>query len=73
MIRISVEVQDGADRFDVKVRAESIRRAVGLARRRYPDGNVREKFPIDPEDFFAERYAARARTAGFDRQDRVAA
>jgi SSS family solute:Na+ symporter len=36
MVRVSIEVRNGAARFCVAVRAESIRRAVRLVRGRYP-------------------------------------
>ena len=58
MVKVSIEVRRGAVSFDVAVRAESIRRAVSLAEGRYPEGNIRVKFPIDPEGFFVENSAA---------------
>jgi hypothetical protein len=60
MVKVSVEVRRGAVSFDVAVRAESIRRAVSIAEGRYPEGNIRVKFPIDPEGFFVEVPLARA-------------
>ena len=54
MIRIDVEVGSGGGIFKAAVRADSIARAVGLARTRYPGSDVRVLFPIDPEDFFCE-------------------
>ncbi len=54
MVKVSIEVRSGAVRFDVAVRAESIRRTVSIAEGRYPERNVRVKFPIDPEGFFVE-------------------
>ena len=58
MIKVSIEVREGASRFSVAVRADSIRRAVSLATERYPKGDVRVSFPIDPERFFIEDTAA---------------
>ena len=58
MIRVSVAVSSGADRFKADVRAESIEDAVRSAAAIYPDGEVRVLFPIDPKVFFVEEYAA---------------
>ena len=52
MIKVSIEVREGATRFSVSVRAENIRRAVSLVTERYPKGDVRVRFPIDSERFF---------------------
>jgi hypothetical protein len=49
MVKVSVEVRNGAARFGVAVQAESIRRAVSLAGDRYSGRGVRVKFPTDPE------------------------
>ena len=73
MVKISVEVHDEAARFDARVQAESIRRAVSLARGRYPGADVGVKLRIDAEDFFAEHSAARTGTASFDRPHGMAA
>ena len=54
MIRVSIEVREGAALSRTAVQAESIPEAVSIARRRYPGRDVRVKFPIDPEDFFIE-------------------
>ena len=64
MVRISVEVSSGAACFRVSVQAQSIQRAVSLVGERYPNGNVRVKFPIDAESFFAKDSADRAGIAG---------
>ena len=53
MIRISVVVSRGGASFRAVVCAESIERAVGIARARYPGSEVRVLFPIAPETFFA--------------------
>jgi hypothetical protein len=57
MVKVSIEVSSGAAHFDVGVQAESIRRAMSLVRERYPMGEVRLKFPIEPESFFVEDIA----------------
>jgi hypothetical protein len=52
MVKVSVEICSGTARFRVSVQAQSIRRALGLAEDRYPHGEVRLVFPIEPEGFF---------------------
>jgi hypothetical protein len=59
MVRISVEVGSGAARFRVMVQAESIERALEIARRHNPDRECRVTFPLDPEAFFIEDPVAR--------------
>ena len=54
MIRVSMEVREGAALSRTAVQAESIREAVSITRRRYPGREVRVVFPIDPEDFFVQ-------------------
>jgi hypothetical protein len=54
MVKVSVEVHSGAARFRVAIQAESIQRAMNLVVARYPGGNCRVKFPIEPEVFFVE-------------------
>ena len=52
MIRVSVEVHEGAAPFRVAVQAESIGRAVDIIEGRHPGRDVRVVFPIDPDEFF---------------------
>ena len=59
MVKVSIEVRRGSARFRVAVRAESIRRAVNLVEKRFPDRDVMVRFPIDPEEFFVEASIAR--------------
>ncbi len=73
MVKVSIEVRKGATRFDVAVRAESIRRALDIVGGRYPGGAVRVKFPIDPGPFFAEGSAAEVGIVGSGLQERAAA
>jgi hypothetical protein len=54
MIRVSMEVREGAALSRATVQAESIREAVSITRGRYPGREVRVIFPIDAEDFFIE-------------------
>ncbi len=66
MVKVSVEVRNGAARFGVAVQAESIRRAVSFAGERYPGRDVRVKFSTVPEGSFVEGPATRAEMAGFE-------
>jgi hypothetical protein len=54
MIKVSMEVDEGATLSRATVEAESIREAVSITRGRYPGRDVRVIFPIDAEDFFIE-------------------
>lgn len=54
MIRVSIEVRNGAARFGVGIQASSIHRAINLVKTLYSTSDVRVRFPIDPEDFFVE-------------------
>ena len=64
MVKVSIEVRNGAACFDVAVQAESIHRALNLVGKRYPDGNVRVKFPIAAEGFFVKDPTDRAGIVG---------
>ena len=64
MVRISVEVRSGATRFRVGVQARSIREALVMVAGRYPQGDVRVAFPIEPESFFVTRPSSSAGLAG---------
>jgi len=54
MIKISLEVREGAVLSRVAVQAESICRAVSIVKGRYPGREVRIVFPIDAEAFSIE-------------------
>jgi hypothetical protein len=54
MVKVSVEVRSGTARFCVSVQAESIRKALGMVKARYPQGEVGVVFPIEPEGFFVD-------------------
>ena len=73
MVKISVEVCSGAARFDVAVRAESIKRTVSFVKERYSKGSVRVRFPTEPESFFVEDHTARRGIVGLELPVRVAA
>ena len=53
MIRVAVEVREGATSLRETVSADSVRQAVSVMRERYPGRDVRVVFPIDSEEFFA--------------------
>jgi hypothetical protein len=73
MVKVSIEVRSGAVRFDVAVRAESIKRAVSFVEERYSKANVKVRFPIEPESFFVEDPSARTGMDGPELPARVAA
>jgi hypothetical protein len=54
MIRVAMEVREGATLLRETVSAESVRQAVSVMRERYPGRDVQVVFPISPEDFFLE-------------------
>jgi hypothetical protein len=73
MVRVPIRIREGASCFDVSVKAQSIRRAVGIAAARYPGADVRVSFPIDAEAFFVKEPGTRAELPGRERPERVAA
>jgi hypothetical protein len=73
VVEVSIEVSNGAARFHVAVRAESIQRAASIVAARYPGGDSRVKFPIDSEGFFANDAAAGAQIVGLERPNVIAA
>lgn len=54
MIRVLLEASNGISRLMIAVRAESVRRAVEMAREQYSDGDVDLVLPIDPDTFFVK-------------------
>jgi hypothetical protein len=73
MVRVSIQIREGASSFDVSVQAQSIRRAVEIAAARYPGADLRVSFPIDAEAYFVEEPGSRAARFGRERPERVAA
>jgi hypothetical protein len=63
MVQISVDVKSGTASFTVMVQAESIERALEIARRHNPDKECQVTFPLDPETFFADDPATRVEEA----------
>jgi hypothetical protein len=53
MIRVAVEVREGATSLRETVSAASVSQAVSSVSERYPGRDVRVVFPIDSEEFFA--------------------
>ncbi|MFL5990952.1 MAG: hypothetical protein ACJ73W_03035 [Rubrobacteraceae bacterium] len=73
MVKVSIEVRNGAARFDVAVQAESIQRALSFVGERYPDGNIRVKFPSDAEGFFVKDTADQRQIVGYEQAGGIAA
>ncbi len=63
MIRVSIELREGAVTRRVRVTASSIERAVKMAGYGMTGRRVRLLFPIDPETYFASEDLGR-RDAG---------
>jgi hypothetical protein len=72
MVKVSVEVRNGATHFRVGVRAKSIRRALGVVRASYPNDEVRVMFPIEPDGFFVNG-SARAEMVELEDPEQIAA
>jgi len=64
MVKVSVEVRSGTARFRVGAQARSIREALGLVGGRFPHGEVRMVFPIEPEGYFVGEPPSRAAVLG---------
>ena len=73
MVKVSVEVRSGTARFRVSVRAQSIRKALGMVGARYPSGEVGVVFPIEPEGFFVDGPPTLAAMLGTERPKQLAA
>jgi hypothetical protein len=73
MVKVSIEVRNGAAHFNVAVKAQSIERAVSVVRGSYPGCAVRVKFPIDPEGFFMNEPAPRTGIVEVNQPDLLAA
>ena len=52
MIRVTVEIREGAVTRRVRITAHSIERVLQMAGDGAPDRRIRLLFPIDPETFF---------------------
>ena len=58
MVKVSIEVHSGTARFAVALKAQSIQQALSIVAARHPSSTARVRFPIDPESFFVEGFAA---------------
>ena len=72
MVRVLIEVGSGTTRFGMTVRAQSISRALSIAKALYPDADARVVFPIEPEGFFVEDPDATPGPAGLEVLESVA-
>lgn len=59
MIKVSIAVGGQESGYRVAVFADNIGQALGLAEARFPDGEAKVVFPIDPEAFFVRDPAER--------------
>ena len=73
MVKVSIEVHNGAALFEVAVRAQSIERAASVVRGSYPGCDIRVKFPIDPEGFFVAEPIPQWGIVGVERSEFIAA
>ena len=73
MVKVSIEVHNGAALFEVAVRAQSIERAASVVRGSYPGCDIRVKFPIDPEGSFVAEPTPRMGIVGVERSEFIAA
>jgi hypothetical protein len=63
MVRIAVQASSGAARFSVAVQAESIERALEIAKKQDLGRNSEATFPINSEVYFAAEPAAASGSA----------
>jgi len=73
MVKVSIEVHNGAALFKVAVRAQSIEQAASIVTGSYPGCDIRVKFPIDPEGLFVWEPAPRMGKVGVERPEFIAA
>jgi hypothetical protein len=63
MIRVTVEIREGALTYKVRVTAPSIERALEITGEGKVDRRVRLLFPIDPEAYFVPEESGRREEA----------
>jgi hypothetical protein len=73
VVKVSVEVRNGAARFRVGVQASSIQSALNLVKGLYSASDVKVVFPIDPESFFVADPVALEGSTGFETPGGMAA
>jgi hypothetical protein len=66
VVRVSIEVRSGTARFRVGVQAESIQRAVSLAKGSYSASDFRVVFPLNAREFFVEDVGAQGEQIEFE-------
>lgn len=66
MVQVQIEVENGASRFCVSVRAATVGRALRLAGASYPDASVRVAFPTKPGPSLVSRIEGEGETAGVE-------
>ena len=72
-VKVSLEVRSGTARFRLGVQVQSISSALSLVGARYPGGEVRVAFPIEPEGFFVQESPALAGIVGTEQANPEAA
>jgi hypothetical protein len=65
MVRIMIQVRSGAARFSVAVQAESIERALEIAKKQNLGRTCKVTVPINSEAFFVAEPAAMSEPAGW--------
>ena len=73
VVKVSVEVRNGAARFRVGVQASSIQRALNFVKGIHTASDVKVVFPIDPEGFFVADSVALEGLIGFEKPGGMAA
>ena len=74
MIKVLIELRGNeATSSSVVIQARSVREAANITAAVYPSGEVRVKFPIDPETFFVKEPAAREEIVSVERAEGIAA
>jgi hypothetical protein len=63
MIRVAIEIREGALTHRTRVTAPSIERALKIAGGGKPGRRVRLTFPIEPETFFVTEFPGRKEAA----------
>jgi hypothetical protein len=65
MVRIVVQIRSGAARFSVAVQADSIERALEIAKKQNLKRNCKVTVPINSEAFFVAERAATSKSGPF--------
>jgi hypothetical protein len=73
VIRVLIDVRNGATRSGVVAQARSLPEEASVAAAAYPNADIRVTFPIDPEAFFVGDPAARAGIVSVERVEGTAA